>query len=407
MDVNSTPGSVALALMAMVCAFAVPAAAGADQAVPRRNPADVVRTLPETRTSSDGLITVVAASVPGDEMGFCGPLLQFAGGIVQSMGKALSLPPPARRRDAGIVIVAQDGRTNDVRVVSKAMPRKIGRQTRIWLPSPGHSDISLLRFEIARAYIRSQVDAHREHPVPPGTPPPAEMPDWLVAGILRICDIEQARADLRRVLSGWSSGYFPYFPSLCAQDDVPDVLAGYLAGWMREKALFPVVLKELAAGKAWDGRLLATRLTGCEDAAMQDRASDLRLVRMLRKVISPGRTAPADLHIFASRLLLYPSFYDKMFGDSHFGCTFRDAVALAANEPEIRIAAARKAQEVPLYALGRGEELQQASLAYRDFLLALSGGESPVRLTALLEGAETKFELAAESIRNRRREEGR
>ena len=371
---------------------------------PRRSVAEVLKTLPKSQTSSDGFVTVVATDVPGDEIGFRGPLVQFASGIVRSLGKTLSIPELPRRREAGLLIIAQDGRTNDTRVVVRVSRRKSGPLTRIWLPSPGYSDIAQLRFEVAKAYFRAAVENYRELPPPPGAPPPAELPEWLVDGALRLTDIEQARADLRSVLEGWSSGYFPFFPSLCAQTNVPSVLAGYLAGWLKEKALYTALLKDYAAGRAWRADDFAMNLTDCTEAVEQDAISDRRLLRLLRKVISPGRTSRTDLRIFASRLLLYPSFYDKMFTGCHIGCSFRAAITLASVDPEVRLVAARKAREVPLYAIGRGEELQQASLAYRDFLVALAEGENPDRLTELLDAADAKLALAEEAVRKREEE---
>ncbi len=186
----------------------------------------MLKTLPKSQTSSDGFVTVVATDVPGDEIGFRGPLVQFTSGIVRSLGKSLSIPELPRRREAALIIIAQDGRTNDTRVVVRVSQRKSGPLTRIWLPSPGYSDIAQLRFEVAKAYFRAAVENFRELPPPPGAPPPAELPDWLVEGALRQTDIEQARADMRCALEGWCSGYFPFVPALRAHADVPSVLAG-------------------------------------------------------------------------------------------------------------------------------------------------------------------------------------
>ena len=371
---------------------------------PRRSVAEVLKTLPKSQTSLDGFVTVVATDVPGDDIGFRGPLVQFASKIAHSIGKTLSIPDLPRRREAALIIFAQDGRTNDTRVVVRVSRRRSGPVTRIWLPSPGYSDIEQLRFEVARAYFRAAVENYRELPPPPGALPPAEVPAWLVVGVLRQTDIEQARADMRSVLEGWSGGYFPFFPSLCAETNMPPVLAGYVAGWLKEKSLYTSLLEDAAAGKTWEADVLATKLTGCSSEVEQDVASDQRLLRLLRKVISPGRTSRSDLRIFASRLLLYPPFYDKMFAGCHIGCTFREAVELASADPEVRHAAARKAKEVPLYAVGRGEELQQASLAYMDFLVALARGETSERLVSLLDVAEAKFGLAEEAVRKREEE---
>lgn len=383
--------------------LSLPAADTEGQA-PRRSVAEVLKTMPKTQTSQDGFILVVAADVPGDEVGFCGPLVQFASILVHDLGKTFYLSELPRRREPGLIIYAQDGRTNDTRVVARAARRMSGPYTRIWLPSPGFSDIGLLRFEIAKAYFRVMVESYRELPAPKGAPPPLEMPEWLVEGALRQVDIEDARADIRDVLSGWSDGYFPFFPSLCAEKRVPSVLAGYLAGWIKEKRLFPEIFRRLAAAQPVEGDWLAVNLTGEKDAVAQDRVSDYRLLRLLRKVISPGRTSHSDLRIFASRLLLYPPFYDKMFAGSRNGCAFREAIALSSDQ-SVRQVAACKAREIPLYAIGRGEELQQASLAYMEFLMALARGEDRARLTALLDAADLKFELAKEAVRKREKEE--
>ena len=93
-----------------------------------------------------------------------------------------------------------------------------------------------------------------------------------------------------------------------------------------------------------------------------------------------------------------------MFTGCHIGCSFRAAITLASVDPEVRLVAARKAREVPLYAIGRGEELQQASLAYRDFLVALAEGETSDRLTDLLDTADAKLALAEEAVRKREEE---
>ena len=54
--------------------------------------------------------------------------------------------------------------------------------------------------------------------------------------------------------------------------------------------------------------------------------------------------------------------------------------------------------------MGRGEGLQQASLAYRDFLVALADGEDSERLMALLDAADVKLALAEEAVRKREEE---
>ena len=376
----------------MLLAAAFIACAAEEDEAPPPNPAEVLRSLPKSVTSSDGFIKVIAADVPGDDMGFRGPILQFSTEVVRALGRTLALPAIPRRREPGLVIYAQDGRTNDTRVVSRVTRRRSGVVTRVWLPSPGYSDLARFRQEVARAYFRTMVDLYVELPVKKGTPPPAELPEWLVDGVLRLADQEQARDDMRTVLRQWSTAEFAYFPRVCAGEGRSEAVAGYLAGWLREKKLFSAMLADYAAGRPWPGALIASRLTDETDPARQDEVSDQRLLRIVRKVISPGFTSSTDLAVFASRLMLYPSYFDQKFGSNGSGCTFHEALELYHENAELRRAAARKAKEVPLYALGRGEELQQASLAYMDFLLAVAADAEGAKVADLLAAADAKFE---------------
>lgn len=369
------------------------------QSIP--DPAVVARSFPQAATSADGFVKVIAAVVPGDEMGFRDPILSFVGNFGDALRKGLNLPTLPRRSRPGLVIMAQDGRTNDARVVSHKtfLPRLGITETRVWLPSPGYSDFARLRFEIARAYLRGYVDSYLELPRSQGAPPPADIPNWVVAGAIAQSNIEVARADMREVLDGWSDGQFPFFPVLTAWREIPPVLDGFLVGWMKEKKLFGGYFEDLAKGRGWDGARLATALTGETDPVRQDMVSDSRFLRLMRKVISPGSSGEVDLRFFASHLLLYSPFYDKMFGNGHSYCTFREAAERFSEDPEVRRVAGRKAREVPLLALGRGEELQQAAFAYMEFLNALARGEEPGRLTLRLDEADLKLEAARVAAR--------
>ena len=385
------------------------AAVAGDVDVPRDipDPAVVARRLPQGARSSDGFVQVYAAELPGDDkMGFRDPILRYVSDVVQSLGKTLGLPNLPRRSGAGLVVVAQDGRTNDARVVTRVFRnRRLGwSETRIYLPSPGYADLETLRFEVARAYFRAAVESQLVFPRPPKAPAPAAVPDWIVDGALSQTDIALVRDDLRAVLDGWSEGKFPHFPTLCADGNVPPVLADYLVGWMREKQLFLRLLADLAAGRTWDGPTLAKELTGVADPVEQEVASDYRLLRLMRKVIEPGTTSRLDLRIFASRLLLYPRFYDKMFSNGRALCSFREAAEALSDDPEVRFAARRKARELPLYALGRGQGLQEVSLAYRTFLLALAEGEGPGRLLAKLDEADIKLATVRQMVEKKEKE---
>ena len=375
-----------LAAVLLLAAF-VPAQDGEEPARRVRTAAE----MPKVAKSADNFVEVVAADVPGDAVGFRLPILQFTTRLVREIERVYRLEMP--RGDPGLVVHALDGRTNDVRVISRRMRRGKAVLTRIWLPSPGFSDLTALRFAIAKAYFRAWIDRNRGADA---TGPATEMPDWMVLGALRVLDGETVDADKHTVLDLWSQAALPFFPRLCADlragtgDDA--VFCGYIVAWMREKKIFRKTLDAFAAGRAWDGAQLACDLTGETSPELQDRVSDERLARLTRSVLSPGHASSWDIKVFTSRLLLYPSEFDKNIGANGTSCTFREAIALAAENPDVRAAAWQKAREMPFCAIGRGPALAEVSESYRRFLTGLARGDSPDVLTPLLDAAEAQMQ---------------
>ena len=120
-------------------------------------------------------------------------------------------------------------------------------------------------------------------------------------------------------------------------------------------------------------------------------------LRLMRKVIAPGQASRRDVLIFASRLYLYPPWNDVRFA-GRFDClSFREALACARVDPFVRVVAAVKSKELPVFGGGRGEELAAAADAYRAFLLALARGEATEdELKKLLDDADEKLNTAFE-----------
>ena len=345
--------------------------------------------MPKVATSSSGFVKVVAADVPDDPVGFRLPILQFATRNLRDLEKAYKLEMP-RRAEPGIVIYAQDGRTNDTRVVVRAMRRNATLVTRVWLPSPGFSDLDQLRFELTRAYLRAWIDRAAPHGVTPG-----ELPDWVAQGALRAANMQTVHDDIRFVLKLWSEARLPFFPALCSDLRVAKgpaaALPGYVVAYVRERHLFKRTLERLASGMSWDGVWLAEQLTGEKDPSEQDRVSDERLARLSRAVLSPGRASAWDVQVFASRLRLYPLAFDRSVGTQGSSCSFAEAAERAAADEHVRAAAMQKAREMPMYVIGRGEELMAIGEAYRKFLLAVARGEPAAELKALLQEADARF----------------
>ena len=343
-----------------------------------------VRLMPKLATACDGLVGVLAADVPGDPVGFRLPILQFVSGLVRELEHAYKLQMP-KREGFGIFVNVGDGRTNDARVVSRRMRRAGGGlQTRIALPSPGFSDLDELRFAVAQAYFRAWIFRNGGSTNEP--------PEWVVQGMVRAARGETLDDDTRFVLDLWSQARLPYFPALCTDlrkvQGPAGALSGYLVGWMKEKRLVKPLLDRLAAGQPWDGTRLAEELTGEKEGFMQDRASDERLARLTRAVLTPGQASDWDLTVFASRLLLYPQFFGE--GGVRFW-TFPQVAALAAESRPVREAAWQKAREMPFCAIGRGDALAETAMGYREFLVAAAQGKPAEALKPLLDAADGKM----------------
>lgn len=329
---------------------------------------------PKAAVSSDGFIRVVAYDNPRDEVGFRLPILAFAGKTIDSLSRTYGVKR-VRVSEPGLVIYAMDGRTNDTRVIVRTDETKDGGRTvKIFLPSPGYSDLDELRAGIARAFLG------------------IDLPDWVVQGLLRSDDDHTRREDERFVLKLWSEARLPFFPALCTDLRVAKgraaSLAGYIGGWIREKK----IIGKLSEGK-WDGRRLAELLTGEKDPVMQDRASDERLARLARSVLEPGKCGTWELDHFSSRMFLYSPLHKAKLWKGGYACDFRDAIGEGvASNLLVRASAFLKTREIPVYALGRGDAMQEVSTAYVKFLLSLAAGEERGKLERMLGEAEGKLE---------------
>ena len=375
-----------------VAAMLAGAAFAQEEGERKMSAAERLRSLPKLATACDGLVGVLAADVPGDEMGFRLPILQFVSSQVRDLERAYKLQMP-KREGIGIFVNVGDGRTNDTRVVARRTRRPGGEvQTRIVLPSPGFSDLDELRFAVAQAYFRAWIFRNGGST--------NELPEWVVQGAVRAANVETAHDDTRFVLGLWSQARLPYFPALCTDmrkaKGSGAALSGYLVAWMKEMHLVKPLLDNLAAGKPWDGRRLAEDLTGETDPFLQDRASDERFARLTRAVLSPGRASDWDLSVFTSRLMLYPPVFDRRDGLSY---TFREAVDLAAERKSVREAAWQKAREMPVCAIGRGDALADVAMGYREFLVAAAQGKSADEIKPLLEAADGKMNAILEEQR--------
>lgn len=112
-----------------------------------------MRTPPMTR--SQGLVQVFANCPADMREEFQAPVARFVSKVCADLYSSTT-NAPVKFASPGIAVIIGDGRTNDASVVSKVYVRDDGsRFTRIFLPSPGYSDIDRFRSEIAEAFVRA------------------------------------------------------------------------------------------------------------------------------------------------------------------------------------------------------------------------------------------------------------
>ena len=127
---------------------------------------------------------------------------------------------------------------------------------------------------------------------------------------------------------------------------------------------------------------------------------DEEALKRMHSILEPGVASKRDVIIFASRLYLYPFVHDTPLAGKYESLSFADAINFVKTDPQVRIAAINKSQEIAVLAGGRSEELKKAGEAYAVFLAELARGEkAEEEMKNLLEQAETKLAIAWEKAK--------
>ena len=129
-----------------------------------------------------------------------------------------------------------------------------------------------------------------------------------------------------------------------------------------------------------------------ERGEMSAELTDEDYLKMLRGVHYPGVASKTDVLNFASRLYLYPAHFGKPFCGKYTSCSFRDAIALAKEDPFVRIAAIDKIKPLTLFGQGHGDAMNAAVATYARFLAELALYKKSEReLDVLLDQADAKL----------------
>ena len=128
--------------------------------------------------------------------------------------------------------------------------------------------------------------------------------------------------------------------------------------------------------------------------------SDEENLKLMQKVIEPGRASREDVLIFASRLYLYPPAFDYRFCGKYDCLSFREAVKCVKADPMVRLVAYGKSGLLMALGCGRGDALTEAARGYFEFLQELAKAEKDEDgLLDLLEAADTKLNVALEEAK--------
>lgn len=377
----------------------------------KRATATVVPASMRSLSSRDNFVEVFSDEIdPADGIGFRGPVFKSAVDAVERISAVSGLEMP--RGAAGLVIHVGNGTNEDTSVVCRVERNSSKRViTRLYLPSPAFSDLDLFGRQIAAAYLRAWASRTAEAAAGAGEAPFKEPPEWVAHGLSRAANEEFALFDRLDAVAFWQDGEMPFFKDITAgidpATDRGSSLCGFMVKWMLEQKLkrtaekgavaqkpngkpdtvFTEMVGRLAKNEEWSLPAMNELLTGETDPHRQDDAFDSHMWKLLHAVLVPGQSTPEDVKTFASRLLLYPPFFDISFRDGRKACPFRLAIR-NASDPVVRISAYMKLRVLELTVIGRGEKLVKAAESHVRFLRALARGEDKDALTEKLDEAE-------------------
>jgi hypothetical protein len=376
--------SLRILLYASLCACAFGAAA---QALPPRGPKATMPASPIY--SGDGRIVVHA---PMAKSLYRSPVLVFADRTRQDLSRATHMKFEPENGLLDIIIGNKSDGDKSV-LSSRQKDSATGAvRERIELPDAEHADLGRLRVAVCTAFLRLWiVDAA------PDPAKAADLPDWLLEGLVRYLNRETRQQDLDRALLLWSRACLPPAAQLVATDSEAagkePAVAAVLAGWLLEKkatgAPLESILRDAARGEKWSVASASRLLAGDDDPFAFDECLDRKFLADGRKVIVPGVTTDGAVTRFRATLLLYTPLSDTFTYTSSFGKSFREAMA-GADDPACRAEAFEQAGRVRLAAVGRDGTLLAVSEAYERFLLALARGGKPSELAQLLADAEVR-----------------
>ena len=361
------------ALAFLVCTGGLMAQSLAPQGRASRVPALPIR-------SGDGCVVVRSSA---KNVSLRAPVLSFVQKTREDFARTTRLSLKPQNGLLEVRLGAEIG-TNTAVHLSRVLDPAGGALEIITLPDPEHSDLDKFRRAICLAFLRLWTV---DESIALGTTA-ADVPMWYIDGVLRASGYATRAQDTDRVLELWGRANLPVAAGLLSatntfaksEPSVGAVVASWTLERKKGRSGLEHILSRAASGKKWSAGYVAYLITGTNDLSAADRLLDMRLYSERRAVRQPGLTTMPMLKRFREDLHLYPGTFGNNLGR---GISFQAAIRLS-QQPDIRFCAYRQAYRVRIAAVGRDERMLEICKAYEEFLLALSKGEKPGKLTALL-----------------------
>lgn len=372
---KKSASAIFLSCLSLVCSVCV--------GEPLRSPRERLYSAPVY--SRDGVVRIKART---SQMALRAPVLIFVDRVRDELKQATRLSFVPENGVLEVLIGDQQDGDTDVRLTRMIDVHGGDRET-IFLPDANSSDLHELRRCVCVALLRLWVfDAA----FAAGTKP-AEIPMWLVNGVIRYLDRSGRQSDADRTLLLWSRACLPPANDLFAMESTAatrePAVASLLASWFMERRNnllpFELVLRNAAKGNPWTPQSAAKILEGTDDLFEFDRRIDRRMLAEKRVVKLPGVTTPGIVRRFRDKLFLFPGTFGMTQGR---GYSPHQLIA-RFEDSEVKALALRQADLIRVTALGRDLSFMEMAGAYETFFRAFAKKKvKPGELARLLMAAE-------------------
>ncbi len=260
---------------------------------------------------------------------------------------------------------------------------------------------------ILRLMVEACLQAHRDgdHAEPAETP--VNIPSWLLSGVARNLFPEQRARNRDRVVDRWQKGRLPPLVSFVGEhsgpapdasvilDDPDRFVSGLFIDWLAEQGpesgWFAGVAARLGTDALSSPVWLVDLVNGCRTVSDLEDRWDAWLLEQRYVVHRPGTTTRVAFERLTEALLLYPADFDMpLTGNLYRSARIHD-LADVREAPWLDRVVGRKADELRIIAVGRGDDLREVVDAYCAYLESITAPRCGGEAKALLRKADRTY----------------